>query len=97
MMTVELVVVCVVAGLGALLGIGFPALFGWQGHRQREREIKQIVQLGYDVFDVSVFVHSIGNTFTDFLQSPGLRAQYDLFRQGGSSDYQQRAKATRVL
>ena len=53
----------------------------------------EIVEMGYNVKDVDVFLRTIGSSRNDFLNSEGMRRQYDTFNQGKMTDYVRTAMA----
>lgn len=57
--------------------------------------IQRIKLMGYDTDDVEVFLDGIGQDYENFLKSKGLRLQYELFKDGKSSDYIHKAKANK--
>lgn len=57
---------------------------------------KDIEKIGYSDFgDVQVFCKRIDASLEDFIASPGLRKQYELFKDGKISDFIKTAEANK--
>lgn len=87
---------------GLVIGIVvFIAVIGisiWIGNIIRDKTIEdlrsKIEALGYDdLYDIQVFCNRIGADLEDFIGSKGLRKQYELFRDGKSSEFIKSAEA----
>lgn len=76
------IVVCVVICLIVL--VGGIATFSKMACNPMLQEISD---MGYDAKDVRVFLRRIGGSLENFLESNGLRLQYQAFSRGESTDF----------
>lgn len=57
--------------------------------------LDKITSLGYDSKDVHVFLRRIDASLEDFLDSPGLRKQYESFSKGETTDFIRTAESNK--
>jgi len=65
---------------------------GLAGCTMTPSQEQEISRMGYDTKDVYVFLEYTGAYGSDFINSQGLRKQYELFRDGGSTSFIQAAR-----
>lgn len=82
-----ILVLTVIAAACALVVISIATV---KDHR---RCVAELPRLGYDVADVGVFLKGTDYSCGDFIGSRGLRAQYELFRDGKVSGFMEQARA----
>ncbi len=83
-----------VAAICAFIIMKIIVYFVRQAIEYDEEVNKKLKLLKYeDRDDIEVFLSGIGAKMGDFLKSPGLQKQYELFRDGKTSDWQRKAKS----
>lgn len=65
-------------------------------HGVIDKRADEIRAIGYDnPEEVQIFCRRIGASLEDFINSPGIRRQYEIFSAGGSSDFIKQAEEKR--
>lgn len=58
--------------------------------------LSTITKIGYDAKDVEIFCRYIGISLEDFIDSEGIKKQYELFRQGYITEYMRQARENKM-
>jgi hypothetical protein len=67
----------------ALIGIALiVAVSGCTDYHGSKSERQQVIDMGYSIGDVDVFLKMVGMEYSEFIGSEGLRKQYDNWKNG---------------